>query len=324
MKHNSLIRSASALAILAIGSTLTTASAAENTDRSQAEPACRSSSVIFCENWENGDWFGWRDYNVADSLNKGGFRGGDTCAQGCTLPYPGYDNSRAVAIKLPKDQPDGIYPRNSFNRMVDANDTLYARWRAYWSPNFHFNYQNTKHFYLLSNARTNNGGGGNYRVAFQLRPATRSDHPSSAVPYVQLYKTQVEVAAGSWQSQTGENDIRYFPNQAGTGEFRIRGGQWYEFEMRVTPNPRGSRFGGRIQFWIDGELMADYSDNVSIRKANEMDILDGVWLSSYFGGGGQSTHPEQYVVYDDIIVSKERIGPVVVPPPLAPTSLRAK
>lgn len=307
-----------ALAVLALGGVGATATAAENTDRSKAEPACQSRSVIFCENWEDGDWVGWRDFNVENSLSRGGFRGGDTCASGCTLPYPGYNNSRAVAIKLPRDRPDGIYPRAAFNETVGANDTVYVRWRAYWSPNFHFNYQNTKHFYLLTNARTTAGGVGNYRVAFQLRPASRSDHPTTAVPYIHLYRGHVEVAAGSWQASTGESDIRYFPNQADTDGFRIRGGRWYEIEMRVTPNPRGQRFGGRLQFWIDGKLIADYTDNVSVRKSGERAVFDGVWLSSYFGGGGQSTHPEQYVIYDDIIVSRERIGQDVVKPPKAP------
>src|SRR5690606_41589013 len=73
------------------------------------------------------------------------------CADGsCLLPYPGYNNSKAVALVIPQDAPDAIYPRAPFNEQVGPNETLYVRWRAYWSPNFHFNYQNTKHFYLLS------------------------------------------------------------------------------------------------------------------------------------------------------------------------------
>ena len=50
----------------------------------------------------------------------------------------------------------------------------------------------------------------------------------------------------------------------------------------------------------------DHYDHVSVRKANDHRPYDGIWLSSYFGGGGQSTHPEQYVLYDDIIVSKNK------------------
>ncbi|NLO79435.1 MAG: hypothetical protein GX093_03845 [Xanthomonadaceae bacterium] len=299
---------------------------AENTDRSKAEPACRNEAVIFCENWEDGDWVGWKDYNAGDSLNRGGYRGGLSCADGsCLLPYPGYNNSKAVALVIPQDAPDAIYPRAPFNEQVGPNETLYVRWRAYWSPNFHFNYQNTKHFYLLSNARSNSGGGGTYRVGFFVRPPVKGGDPQVAVPYIHVYKHQVELAPGSWQSQVGESDVRYFPNQPGTEDFRIVGGRWYEIEMRVTPNPRGQAFGGRLQFWIDGKLMADYTDNVSVRKANDPNSFDGVWLSTYFGGGGQSTHPEQYVLYDDIIVSRARIGSSArLSPPSSPTMLRAE
>lgn len=289
----------------------------------QADPACNGSDMIFCEDWESGSWDQWKDYNAGDSLNKGGFRGGLSCADGnCLLPYAGYDNSRAVAIKLPKDAPDGIYPRAAFKEKLGPNETVYVRWRAYWSPNFNFNYQNTKHFYLLSNASTNEGGGGTFRVGLFVRPPNRGGDPTVAVPYIHIYKDQSEVAQGSWQSQIGENDVRYFPNQPSGEDFRIVGGKWYEIEMRVTPNPQGKAFGGRVQYWIDGKLLADYSDNVSIRKANDPNAIDGIWLSSYFGGGGQSEHPEQYVLYDDIIVSRKKIGRDNGARPSSPTQLR--
>jgi hypothetical protein len=309
MKRTILLKTIAILTLASAGLGASVSAYAENTDRSKAEPACKSSAVIFCENWEDGDWSGWKDYNAGDSLNNGGFRGGLSCADGsCLLPYAGYNNSRAMALKLPKDAPDGIYPRATFNEQVGPDETIYVRWRAFWSSNFNFNYQNTKHFYLLSNARSNNGGAGNNRVGFFVRPPEKGGDPTIAVPYIHLYKSQTEVAAGSWQSQIGENDVRYFPNQPGSESFRIRGGKWYEIEMRVTPNPRGQAFGGRVQYWINGKLLADYSDNVSVRKQGDSAGYDGVWLSSYFGGGGQTDHPEQYVLYDDIVVSRKPIS----------------
>src|SRR5690625_4359871 len=315
--RKTLLSSLAALPLLVAGFlSFTTAQANSNAT------ACNSSDVIFCEDWESGSWAQWKDYNAGDSLNNGGFRGGLSCADGsCLLPYPGYNNSRAVAIKLPKDAPDGIYPRAAFKEKLDPNETVYVRWRAYWSPGFNFNYQNTKHLYLLSNASTNNGGAGTYRVGLFVRPPQQGGDATVAVPYIHLYKTQSEVASGSWQSQIGENDIRYFPNQSDAEDFRIVGGKWYEIEMRITPNPQGQAFGGRVQYWINGKLLADYSDNVSVRKANDPNAFDGVWLSSYFGGGGQAEHPEQYVLYDDIIVSRQRIGGSTRPS--SPTQLRA-
>lgn len=327
MKQSTFLTSAFALLLAGAGlGAFTMPAHADNTNRATAEAACQSSAVIFCENWEDGDWSGWKDYNAGDSLNNGGFRGGLSCADGsCLLPYPGYNNSRAVAIKLPKDAPDGIYPRAAFKEKVGPNETIYVRWRAYWSPNFNFNYQNTKHFYLLSNASTNNGGGGTYRVGLFVRPPQKNGDATVAVPYIHMYKHQMELAPGSWQSQVGESDVRYFPNQAGAENFRIVGGKWYEIEMRITPNPQGQAFGGRVQYWINGQLLADYSDNVSVRKANDPNAFDGVWLSSYFGGGGQTAHPEQYVLYDDIVVSRQRIGAASSHSrPSSPSQLRAE
>lgn len=309
MKHDLLLKTATALLLAGASLGLSVSAHAENTDRSKAEAACNSSAVLFCENWEDGDWNGWKDYNAGDSLNNGGFRGGLSCADGsCLLPYPGYNNSRALAIKLPKDAPDGIYPRAAFSEKPGPNETIYVRWRAYWSPGFNFNYQNTKHFYLLSNASTNNGGAGTNRVGLFVRPPQMGGDATVAVPYIHVYKNQTEVAPDSWQAKIGENDVRYFPNQPGSEDFRIVGGKWYEIEMRVTPNPHGQAFGGRVQYWINGKLLADYSDNVSTRKANDGNGYDGIWASSYFGGGGQANHPEQYVLYDDIIVSRQPIG----------------
>lgn len=323
MKLIRALKAAAAVAALSSAAAVVGTAHAENTDRSKAEPACQSSDVILCENWEDGDWVGWNDYNAGDSINNGGFRGGITCATGdCLLPYPGYNNSKAVALVLPRNKVDAIYPKGVFNEKVDPNQTLYARWRVYWSPGFEFNTNTTKNMYFITDAGSS---GGSYRVAFQLRPADRSDL-TIAVPYIQLYTNQIDVAPGSWQeddSRRRGGEIRYLPNQPGASEFRIETGRWYEIEMRVTPNPQGQSFGGRLQYWIDGQLLADHSDNVSIRKKDDKDMFDGVWLSTYFGGGGQTEHPEQYVVYDDIIVSKSRIGgqtktPIELAPPSSP------
>ena len=318
MNRNNFAKSAAMLLLASAGMGAFFNAHAENTNRASAEPACQGDAVLFCENWEDGDWNGWRD--VAEHPDRGGF----TCATGdCLLPYPGYNNSRAVAIRLKKDAADGIFPRAPFNKSVGPNDTVYVRWRAYWSPGFHFNYQNTKHFYLLTNA-ADGYQGGNYRVGFFVQPPEGGGDPTVGVPYIHLYKRDIDTAPGSWQDKE-YGEIRYRPNQPGTENFRITGGKWYEIEMRITPNPQGQSTGGRVQFWIDGKLMADHSDNVSVRKANEKDVFDGVWLSSYFGGGGQTNHPDQYVIYDDIIASKQRIGAASSAPakPSSPTQLRA-
>lgn len=277
----------------------------ENTVRSQAEPVCQRNDILLCENWEDGDHVGWYDYNSW----IGDIYGGHTCSTGdCPYVFGGYQSDHATILRLPENDRDAIYPYATFQPAgVDA--TVYARYYVYWSPNFEFNATNNKNFYFRTNS-------GRYRVGMFFRPAranlTTDNHevPTTAVPYIHLYCGQIEVAPGSdvesYCNYQG-GDMRYFPNQPDTSSFRITGGRWYSVEFRVTPNPTGQAFGGRLQFWIDGVLMADYN-NVSIRKTNETDPISAVWVSSYFGGGPPETHPDQYVIYDNIVVSTNYIG----------------
>jgi len=293
--------------------------AGENTNRSSAEPICERSDILFCENWEDGDHAGWNDFYSWDGAN--GY-GGHTCSTGdCPFNYAGFQSNQGILLRLPENDPDTIYPRAQFNTPIGANDTVYMRYNVYWSPDFEFNLTNTKNIYFVTES-------GRYRVAMQFRPARvtpQSDAYESlteAKPYIHSYTSQIEVEPGSYVDQYASSqggDMRYFANQSGTEDFRIVGGRWYTVELRVTPNPSGRAFGGRIQFWIDGQLMADY-DDVSIRKQGETDPIEGVWVSSYFGGGPQSNHPTQYVIYDNIVVARNYIGlyngePMPLPPP---------
>jgi len=98
------------------------------------------------------------------------------------------------------------------------------------------------------------------------------------------------------------------PNQQGYEDFHVQPGRWYSIEIMLKPNAMGRSFGGHVSAWIDGVLMIDY-DDVSVRHANGATPLTRAWFTSYYGGGGQTTHPDQYVLYDDIVVAKSYIGP---------------
>lgn len=291
----------------------------ENTDRSQAEPVCQRDDILLCENWEDGDHVGWQDYYSW----VGDIYGGHTCSTGdCPYNFAGFQSTHATLLRLPENDRDAIYPYAQFNTSAGVNDTLYARYYVYWSPNFVFNVTNTKNFYFRTNS-------GRYRVGMFFRPGRSSLYSETVEdltlgqPYIHLYCNQIEVTPGSPEQQYCDyqgGDLRYFANQPDTNSFRVKGGQWYSVELRVTPNPSGQPFGGRIQFWIDGVLLADYQ-NVSIRKTGETDPFNAVWVSSYFGGGPQDTHPDQYVIYDNIVVSTSPIGTISgdpTPEPKAP------
>lgn len=264
---------------------------AENTDRAKAEAVCSRSDVIFCENWEDGDSVGWGDFKPTAPSDGFG---------------PGYNSAKAVKLILQKDLPDSMYPSAAFNTPVGVNDTLYVRWNAYFSPGFEWNTTNTKHIYLVGLDAF--GDKMLWEVPFFFRP--QGLPITQAKPYFHFYCGMIEVGpVEAQQCATTGGDLRYFPN---VSDVTIDSGKWYTFEFMVRPNLSGQSFGGHISAWVDDQLVIDY-DNVSVRKSTITSPLKTVWLTTYFGGGGQSTHPEQYVLYDNLVISKSRIGTGSVP-----------
>jgi len=305
---------------------------AENTDRSKAEPVCSRSDVLFCENWEDGDSVGWEDFRRTAQTSGATFVwGGIGCVSGtCDFPgIAGLTSGKSLVARMAANTQDTIYPAGRFNSPVALNETVYYRYRVYWSSNFEFNVHANKNSYVVTDDDT-------WRVAFQARPQKdgSSVNITSAIPYIHLYGPdafgnlgQSDVAPGSWQeayAKESGGDVRYFPNQPGFENFRLQTGKWYTIEVMVKPNPMGQSFGGHLSAWIDDQLVIDY-DNVSVRHANGATPLTKVWFNSYYGGGGQTTHPEQYVLFDDIVVSKNRIGSSVQPAPTpTPTPVPVK
>jgi hypothetical protein len=291
---------------------------AENTDRSTAEAVCQRADIIFCENWEDGDSAGWSDFRTTASSSTV-LWGGHSCLVGnCDFPYMGFHSNQAVALRLPPNDPDSMYPSSAYNSPVGTNETIYARFYVYWSEGFQYNTTNTKNFYLNAN--------GAWRVGFFVRPArtpsgsVEDTSYTTAVPYFHLYCAHIDTNSTTQAAcDYSGGDLRLTPNL--NSNFRIKGGTWYAVEMMVTPNPVGQSFGGQLRMWINGNLIADYSD-VSVRHASTSEPLARVNLSTYFGGGGQSTHPDQYVLYDNIVVGKSYIGPMAIedqPDPVSPS-----
>lgn len=272
--------------------------AAENTNRSQAETACQQPGVLFCENFEDKDHHGWLDF-----FDLGTNHGGISCDSGCDYPYAGFNSSSAIALRLPPNDPDSLYTDNYWGGGLNVNDTVYVRWRTYFSPNFSFNFNVTKHWYLVSEGRGN-------QFAFWF--AGNGEGGATGEPIFHLYCNQFHLDALAQQRcYNSGGDMWWGPNlQPG---FRVVGGQWYEFEVAVTPNPSGQQFGGRLQMWVDGQKIADWQD-VSIRLSSVTQAWSGIYLTSYHGGP-DAPHPDQYVLYDDIIVSTNPIGTSAPPEP---------
>lgn len=84
--------------------------------------------------------------------------------------------------------------------------------------------------------------------------------------------------------------------------------RWHAVELMVKANTPGQA-DGRIAFWVDGVLIADYP-SVRLREVATLGI-DKVSLSFHING---TTPRENFKWYDNVVVARSYIGPRVSAP----------
>ena len=84
-------------------------------------------------------------------------------------------------------------------------------------------------------------------------------------------------------------------------------GRWYQFESRIKLNTPGNHDGCH-EVWVDNIKVLSVT-NLRFRDINSLKI-DKLYFSTFHGGNGLSYAPNStgYIYYDDIVVSKSRIG----------------
>jgi hypothetical protein len=90
--------------------------------------------------------------------------------------------------------------------------------------------------------------------------------------------------------------------------------RWYCYELMVKANSPGQR-DGRIAFWVDGRLVADYP-NVRLRDVSTLKI-DKILLSFHIKS---NTVRQNVKWYDNVVVARSYIGPMRTAPNIAPPS----
>lgn len=94
-------------------------------------------------------------------------------------------------------------------------------------------------------------------------------------------------------------------------------GRWYCYEVMVKANTPGLR-NGRVAFWLDGKLIADFS-NLRFRETNALRI-DQFDLNLYVKSNTLAVARKWY---DNVVAATSYIGPMRSEQPLsAPTGLR--
>jgi hypothetical protein len=110
------------------------------------------------------------------------------------------------------------------------------------------------------------------------------------------------------------------PNFVSRPEVVPQLGRWYCYEVMVKANTPGLK-DGRIGLWLDGALIADFT-NLRLRDTTTLKI-DRVGINLHGNGGILATSKKWY---DNVVIAKSYIGPLstgAAPAPLPPpTNLR--
>ncbi|UCF68300.1 MAG: hypothetical protein JSV80_03095 [Acidobacteriota bacterium] len=244
-----------------------------------SESVCTRSDVLFCEDWEDGNRIGW-DF---DSEWTCGAPDHETCI----VDVGGHASRNALRLTILENQESTAYPGVPLT--YDGSATLYVRWYAKFSPDYVFmpNYSDgQKHLYFL-------GSGGTINRFFIQAPS-----------WSERDRAQITNSLGSHEN------VRFYN---GTAEQFIFADRWYCIEAMVQPNSAAGVADGRIAVWLDDEPYMDHS-NLTTRNCSTCDWDVVPWVTTHYGGNPGPDHPQQYVYYDNFVVSTSRIGCVSAEP----------
>lgn len=87
------------------------------------------------------------------------------------------------------------------------------------------------------------------------------------------------------------------------GQRYFQPGEWHQVEHRIVMNTPGQS-NGLVQCWFDGELSLDRR-NMRFRYVDDF-AIDTFFFSTFFGGSWTSTKDE-YIYFDDFVISTEPI-----------------
>lgn len=86
--------------------------------------------------------------------------------------------------------------------------------------------------------------------------------------------------------------------------------RWYCIEQQARLNTPGTN-DGLLRAWVDGKLVFEKS-NVRMRDVDSLKI-ETVWLNLYYGGTW-SAKADYHVYIDDVVISRQAIGPLPAGP----------
>ncbi len=257
-------------------------------------------SVLFAEDFENGDFKKWDETRGGVSVTN-------------TAPNSGKYAAEMNLVRGKNDVADAI------KWFMPGADTIYTRFYV----KFAADYQYPHHFVtLLANERTNRWSafgkagmkpnGTYFSTGMETWFAWGKNPPPGEL---HLYSYFLDMERDQKMDKYWGNS--FFAPGPGKGvaasEQRIipKLDQWQCWEFMIQANTR-EKSDGRQAMWLDGKLVGEFVD---IRWRNKADLkITALWLQHYGFDSGDPTKQywkqRQTVWFDDVVVATRYIGPI--------------
>jgi len=267
-----------------------------------------SGGVVFASGFEEGNKDIWDDYD------------GNPDTENQIIPDPGplgLASNHVMRFRVPAGERGGA---DLVKVLPDTYDRLYARWYIKYEEGFNFDAPNHGGGLFAGN-RNYLGMSGTAPEGDDWFQAVVDYHPGSShvpehTPYCYTYYAGMYMDNNGPGSTWGDS----FPCVYGTnypcepqhkpiGPLpNLEAGRWYCVEVMMdagTPTPTRDGANGTMELWLDDVSLGRW-DDLWFRSTPDLK-LSILWLSLFHHDG---THSVAGVLYDEVVVSTQKIGPL--------------
>lgn len=280
------------------------------------DPACSSANTIFCSGFEEGNFSLWNDYD------------GNPAPWNSLIPEAGPLNQSGNHATLMR-VPPGRGGTDLTKVLPTQQDKVYVRWYQKWEPGYDFS--------VANHGGGPHGGDRNLMGMSGNRP-TGADFFSAWVEpfrnklhmYV-YYRGMYQDCANSQGECWGDHfpctmdDGSNYCTKAAHRETRmppdLQTNKWYCVEMMLdagTPVTSDAAANGSLNLWIDNVEYGPFN-NLWFRTTPNLKV-SVVSLALFH----HAEHPTAGTMFDNFVISKERVGCSNIVRPNPPTDLRVQ
>lgn len=259
--------------------------------------------VVFCTDFEEGDLETWDDFDQnPDDMND-------------VVPDDGpfgLDGNHVVRMRVaPAEQGTDLV-----KQLPGFYDALYARWWVKLEPGYDLDISSALWPGLHAGGHDTLGNSdslpsGDDRFTVLTSHDIASHGLTTKLDYRGMYQDCTNPSGMCYRDELPcvRDDGESFcvaPQHRPTGPLTpIEKSRWYCIELFVdagTPVDSAANADGRVALWLDDELLFEF-DDLWFRTSDALE-MDVFWMSEYTSGG----HGDEGVLYDDVLVSRSRIG----------------